>query len=205
LVKRGLVADDASQARAVVVGLHLGNTLLLTGSGALLAWVGTGRALRLPRRWADWAALLLILLVSMTGAVTALGDTLFPVTPASDGGLFARVRDGLDVGSHFLVRLRAVHPILATAVASWLLWRSSEVMLHSPPGSDRRRASAWLHGLVWGELACGFLNVMLAAPGWLQLVHLCLAQAVWIALVIALVATDDSGQRTSSATLGSTE
>jgi heme A synthase len=78
-------------------------------------------------------------------------------------------------------------------------------MLHSPPGSDRRRASAWLHGLVWGELACGFLNVMLAAPGWLQLVHLCLAQAVWIALVIALVATDDSGQRTSSATLGSTE
>ncbi|MDR3719363.1 MAG: COX15/CtaA family protein, partial [Bryobacteraceae bacterium] len=38
LVKRHLVVDDVSVARAYTVALHLANTLLLSASAALLAW-----------------------------------------------------------------------------------------------------------------------------------------------------------------------
>ena len=30
------------------------------------------------------------------------------------------------------------------------------------------------------QTGVGFVNVLLAAPGWLQIVHLAMAQAVWI-------------------------
>jgi heme a synthase len=185
LVKKGLVADDTSKARAVVVGLHLGNTLLLTASGALLAWVGSGHRLRFSRRPSDVVALVLLLLVSMMGAVTALGDTLFPVAATEGAGMFARVRDGLDLGSHFLIRLRAVHPILATGVALWLLWRLDD------PGAGNQGLAARVRQLskffIWAQLGCGFANVALSAPGWMQLLHLGLAQGLWILVVLSTV------------------
>jgi heme A synthase len=190
LVKGGLVADDDSLARAVVIALHLGNTLLLTGTAALLAWVGSGRVVRWRARVGDQVALLALILVSMTGAVTALGDTLFPVSPAEDGSVFAQVRDGLGAGAHFLVRLRVVHPLLAAAAALWLLWRSAERARALPRGSEAAWLERWLHGLLWLQLLVGVSNVMLAAPGWLQLVHLTLAQAVWVALVLCAVASE---------------
>jgi heme A synthase len=190
LVKGRLVADDDSVARAVVIALHLGNTLLLTGSAAVLAWVGSGHAATWPRRGAERLALFAIAVVSMAGAVTALGDTLFPVSPASDGGIFAHVQGGLDAGSHFLVRLRAVHPLLAAGVASWLLWRSGERSRSLPAASDGARLFRWLHALLWLQLLAGVATVSLSAPGWLQLVHLSLAQAVWIALVLCSVAAE---------------
>lgn len=209
LVKGGLVADDDSVARAVVIALHLGNTLLLTGSAALLAWIGGGRNASFDVRALDVLALLAIVVVSMTGAVTALGDTLFPVSPASDGGVFAKVRDGLDAGSHFLVRLRAVHPLLAVSTAVWLLWRSAEQARKLQVGSDARMLQRGLYGLLWAELLVGTGNVLLAAPAWLQLVHLTLAQAVWIALVLCVVtprAASPGGlprQRSEAGTAGS--
>lgn len=196
LVKGGLVADDTSLARAVVIALHLGNTLLLTGAAALLAWAGSGYPIRRPQRGVDVLFLGLVMLVSMTGAVTALGDTLFPVAPASDGGLLARVTDGLDGGTHFLVRLRVVHPLLATGVACWLLWRSGERMRRLPRHGTEARLQRWLHGLVWAELVVGVANVMLSAPGWIQLVHLTLAQGVWIVLVLCAANADQAAART---------
>jgi heme A synthase len=38
--------------------------------------------------------------------------------------------------------------------------------------------------LAVAQTACGLLNVLLLAPIWMQIVHLLLADAVWIALVL---------------------
>ena len=126
LVLAELVADDDSVARAVVIALHLGNTLILTAASALTAWFGAGRTLpswRAPsHRWWLWGAVAGVVVVSMTGAVTALGDTLFPVQPTEGTGLMARLRDDLSFGAHFLVRLRIVHPVLATALSGYLFY-----------------------------------------------------------------------------------
>ncbi len=186
LVLRELVADDASTARAVVVAIHLANTLMLTAACALAAFWATVPApppkqpARLPAPVA--IGLLAVVLTAMTGAVTALGDTLFPVSPVEGGGLFGRIRDGLDPTTHFLVRLRIVHPIVAV-LAAGLLWTVPESVAERTEDPLARRLGRGVRHAAVTEAGVGLLNVALAAPGWLQIVHLMLAQGLWIVLV----------------------
>lgn len=181
LVLGGLVASDASAARAVVVALHLSNTLALTAFAALAAWRSgdSGPPRFLPRRrLAFTAGLGLVVATAMTGAVTALGDTLFPTEVTVGAGFFAKIRDDLSAGNHFLVRLRIVHPGLAVAAAGYLLW-----LLRSE-ADENRWARGAIH-LVAVQVAIGFFDIGLAAPAGLQLLHLLAAQALWAALVLA--------------------
>ncbi len=178
LVLFELVAQNSSTARAVIIALHLGNTFLLLGALALTAW-WTSRpgCASFADRAATTAALALgagcLMLVGMSGAVTALGDTLFPM------GELAVL--GEAVQGHFLVQLRAWHPLLAVflgAVVAAVAWRM---------GRDRPAARALgraVAGLYAGQLAIGLANVTLAAPLWLQLVHLAAADAIWVAYVL---------------------
>lgn len=178
LVLFGLVNSDDSATRAVVVALHLANTLMLTGATALTAWWASGggetsRPVGGGLRLALLVGLGLVVVTSMTGAVTALGDTVFPVggahTPAD----------------HFLVRLRIVHPLVAVAAGLYLLRLAARVRGRAP--GARGWATA-LFAVVVVQLAAGVLNVALAAPGWMQLVHLLLAQGAWLAAVIMTAA-----------------
>ena len=184
LVLGGLVADDRSLARAIVISLHLANTLFLTAFASLASWrsanPGAGKFLA-RRRPAFATALALLVAVSMSGAVTALGDTLFPRGTDIGPGLLAAIEGDLSPASHLLVRLRIIHPALAVIAAAYLVW-----LLESETRTSRM-ARAALH-LVAVQVAIGFLNIALSAPGWLQLVHLLAAQAVWIALVLACLA-----------------
>lgn len=196
LVKAQLVADDASAARAVVVALHLVNTLLLTASAALtVASVrsppppAAARSRLAAEVWALAALLVALALVAASGAVTALGDTLFPV--GHRGG-------ELPHGSeHFLVQLRVVHPILAcvTGCAAVVLARRS--LSRALPGGARQWALA-LGVLSALQLLLGAINIWLHAPGWLQLTHLLLAQLLWISAVLLTRAV--AQQRPSAAT-----
>src|SRR6202000_1195150 len=60
-----------------------------------------------------------VLLVSATGAVTALGDTVFPVHGAS---LAARLREDQGASAHLLQRMRGVHPLLAIGAAAFVAY-----------------------------------------------------------------------------------
>lgn len=185
LVKLELVAGDTSSARGLVVALHLGNTLLLTGSAALMAWfAGRGRGFVLGRAplpgWWFVAVLAGLAVTAMAGAVTALGDTLFPV-----GSEAARTASG-----NLLVQLRIVHPVIALTVAGLLVAFGAEVVKAGAP-PEARRWTARLGLLVVAQVVFGFINIGLAAPGWAQLLHLLLAQALWICAVVASVAAHD--------------
>lgn len=176
LVKKELVAGDASVARAIVIALHLGNTLLLTASAATAAWWSTPREREarggLPRSMII-AALVCLVITSMAGAVTALGDTIFPTRATLDSSLFAKVRDDLSAGQHFLVRLRLIHPLVAMGSATLL----AVVFFWS-----RGAATVAKFGLLTLTLQVliGVLNIALAAPGWMQIAHLLTAQVLWI-------------------------
>lgn len=188
LVLAELVADNASGARALVVSLHLVNTLVLTSAATFTAWFGGGQPVptSLSVTFAGRTSLLVCLvglvLVSATGAITALGDTLFPVHSVSDGGLWARVNEELSLSAHFLVRLRAVHPVLAIGVGLFTASVGAQFGEHSDPtvATLGRRLAM----LTWGQMMMGALNIYLAAPGWLQLVHLLAAQVVWIFAIL---------------------
>ncbi|MFW6184627.1 MAG: COX15/CtaA family protein, partial [Chloroflexota bacterium] len=90
------VADDDSVGRAVTMALHLSNTFLLLGALGLTAWWATimdDDDYRAPlqlegqgrRAWLLGVGLLLVMVVSAAGAVTALGDTLFPSNTLAEG------------------------------------------------------------------------------------------------------------------------
>ena len=62
-----------------------------------------------------------LIVAGMTGAVTALGDSILPISPTAGDGLLARVRAHLTLAEHFLVRLRILHPMLSVIVGFYLL------------------------------------------------------------------------------------
>jgi cytochrome c oxidase assembly protein subunit 15 len=196
LVKKGLVDKDASQARALVVGLHLGNTFLLLAAQLLTLHFASGGG-RLAVRARPGLALtflgllMLVLLVGSSGAVTALGDTLFPAQ-----SLAAGMRDDFAEGAHFLVRLRVWHPVLALATGAVVTYAAQSLRSASDDPQVARWA-LWVIGAFILQVALGSLNLVLLAPAWLQVLHLLLADVLWLALVqLSLVAL--SAPRTSS-------
>lgn len=184
LVKKELVAGDASMSRAVFVSIHLANTMLLTASAATVAWWAGARPKADRTRVAKALiviAILALFATNMSGAVTALGDTLFPTQPALDGSLLAKIRADVSTGHHFLIRLRVIHPIVASACAALVLFLFYRLY--------RSASSAPLRSLLeFGQIAIlaqfllGAVNVALAAPGWMQIIHLLAAQIVWITM-----------------------
>ena len=177
LVKKQLVVDDASVSRAVVISIHLTNTLLLVATATASAWLLDARRVLAPSRIGVrllGIALGALILTNITGAITALGDTLFPVSPTLGAGLFARIREDLTAGQHFLVQLRIVHPFVAAGTAIFLFGVLAAV-----------RRLYWAAGLVGLQVSLGFLNILLAAPGWMQIVHLLVSQGIWIVTVVA--------------------
>ncbi|RPI30610.1 MAG: heme A synthase [Chloroflexota bacterium] len=186
LVLFGWVANDDSASRTVVISIHLVNTFLLLASLTLTAWWAShqhaGGPLSLRGQGTLMAALgvglLAVLFIGMSGAITALGDTLFPAGTLAEG-----IRQDLDPNAHFLLRLRVIHPIIAVSSGFYLLFIAGLVSLFRPALWVRRFAGA-LGVLFVLQLAAGVLNLVLLAPVWLQLVHLLLADLVWITLVL---------------------
>jgi heme a synthase len=172
LVKFGLVVNDPSPARAVVLSIHLANTLALLAAITLTAWWGSGR----PRRPLDSRArtgLAGVVVLGITGALSALADTLYPSTSLEAGLL-----QDLNAGANWLVRLRAVHPFLALAVGLWVVYYASVRM------GKARGLALGVMTLVAAQIAAGVMNLALLAPVGMQVIHLLLADLLWIALVV---------------------
>lgn len=187
LVKYQLVAHNPSVSRAVTMSLHLTNTFLLLGALTLSAWWGSGQpAVRLKRQGALGFALLLgvigTLILGISGAITALGDMLFPATTLLQG-----LHEDLAPTAHFLVRLRLFHPLIATSVGLYLLLVSG-LATHLRPSENSRRFARWMGIAFFAQMAIGVINYFLKAPIPMQLIHLLLADAVWIVLVLVSVA-----------------
>jgi heme A synthase len=72
-----------------------------------------------------------------------------------------------------------VHPVLAVLAASIGWWASGRVE------GSRSTAARALPVLVGAMIITGSLNILLGVPVWMQLVHLLLADALWIAYVLA--------------------
>ena len=178
LVLFGLVEDDDSMARAVAMCLHLVNTLFLLGFMALTAWWAErpGR-LDLRHPMARWLGVATggLLLVGMTGAIAALGDTLFPATSLIEG-----FQADLETGAHTLLRLRGLHPVFAIVVAFGLI--NLAVSQRSAP--QMKNLANLLIAAVLTQLTVGLVNLGLLAPTPLQLLHLFMADGLWVLFVV---------------------
>ena len=180
LVRFDLVVDNDSVARAFVVAAHLVNTFLLVGSLTLTAWWASGGApVRLGRAsnsaaWALGAALIGTILLGANGAVTALGDTL---------SLAAGIHPEDSPLVAWLIEMRVVHPLMALGVGG-LIGLAFRLARRERATPALRRTGYALMGAYALQLGLGALNVALQAPVWLQLVHLLVADVIWILLIL---------------------
>ena len=183
LVVLGHVAQDKSAGRILFLCLHFGNTLLLLATLSLTAaWLQTGGGsftlVRRPRQVsAVGVGLLATMLIGITGAVAALGDTLFPAT-----SLRSSILQDFSVGAPALLHFRLLHPFVAVVAALYVVW----IFFKSSTGRRRSsRTAIALMILFPVQIGIGIINILLLTPVWLQILHLFVADALWISLVVA--------------------
>jgi heme A synthase len=174
---------DISTGRTIMMPVHLIITFYLLASLALTAWWASGgQAIRWhsPMRRALAFGLLATTVMSMAGALTALGDTVLPVMTLTEEAI-----RNLPATGQFLVALRIWHPIIAVGVGIYLLWliRFIRAKRFASRASIRRLTLA-LGAVFVIQLAAGMLNIILQVPVWMQITHLFLADLVWILLVL---------------------
>ena len=186
LVLLDYVAKNPSAGRAVYLSAHLVNTQVLLAMLVLTAWFssvpGAAASLR-TKPWPILAALPVIMFVSVTGAIAALGDTLYPATSTAEG--FWREMAPAAEG---LLRLRPLHPLFALAGGALVLFAAH---LRPSGKADPRIAAArfTVLGLVLLQWIGGALNIVLLAPVWMQIVHLLVADLLWLTVVILVAQT----------------
>ncbi|MEM6960937.1 MAG: COX15/CtaA family protein [Myxococcota bacterium] len=183
LVLLEMVAQNQVQGRAWWMAAHLSNTFLLLGAMCWQTWssfypAATSRGFfdTAVQRWIALACASLVA-ISITGALAALGDTLYL---------------GTDFGTHLslqtyrtappLIQARLLHPLTALLGAAIIV-----TALGYTVGAE---TSVQAHRIAIGCLVCvilqlgiGATNVALLAPAWLQIVHLFFADLLWIGLI----------------------
>jgi heme a synthase len=183
LVLAGLTGANDSLGRGVSTALHLINTFLLLAALGLTAWWASGHAVMALRGqgWllAAWAlALVAVLIVGMSGAITALGDTLFPSGSVAEG-----LRADFSATAHLFTRLRVLHPMIAVGAALLAILLARLISARRPDPRTQFLANV-VTVLVLVQIMAGAINIALLAPVWMQLVHLGLAVSVWLSVVL---------------------
>ena len=188
LVLLELVGQNDSITRAWVMALHLVNTFLLVGALTLLAWFAGGGPKLVWRERPKTARLAMLMLVASmilgaSGAVAALGDTLYAPTD-----LASELREEFSGSAPLLKQLRILHPLIAVLTSLGIFHFVSRVRGTRGIPREARRWAGYLNLSVVSQLALGTLNILLLAPIWMQLVHLLVADVVWILLVLTAAA-----------------
>jgi heme a synthase len=179
LVKLEQVAQNASVGRAYSLSAHLINTLTLLACLALTVWWAAGGArlsLRGREAWLALPGIALLVLAGIGGAIAALGDTLFPAT-----SLAAGFHADFDPAAHLFLRLRLLHPLLAASAGGWIVVYALTRAARLPESRPLAYSTAALVGV---QVVAGITNLLLLAPVWMQMVHLLLADLLWISLVL---------------------
>lgn len=170
LVLSGLVGSNESWARAIIMVIHLVNTFLLVGSimGTLHLITPTQLSEKI-KNWPKWHFTLNALglfLVASLGAITALGDTLYPSQSLAEG-----MAKDISSSAPILIQLRVFHPLLAVLV-------TLSVCRMTLAYWDKRYSKHLMFWMV-STLFIGVLNLLLLAPIAMQLIHLLWAQILW--------------------------
>jgi heme A synthase len=190
------VAHDLSVGRAWYLSLHLTNTMLMMSAYTITAWLAARgqTAIKLSSLPAKLQlAVLTTFAVSITGAIAALGDTLFPSTSLANG-----VARDFALGSSLLLRLRLLHPAVAVLSAVYLLWIAFHAMQNRNQDDPLRKAGERVAIMLLIQVMAGFANVYLLAPIWMQLLHLLIGNVVWITVVLLVCETLYAATQTRS-------
>lgn len=180
LVLKGLVGINATLFRLSVMTLHQVNSLLLVGSTVALACVMSHASIfkwELKKLFLHRGLLVLFIMIPATGAWAALSNTLFPSVDLLKG-----LADDFNSHGPWILKLRIIHPLIASAFCIYwasFFWEKSE----QSQNEKMKKSSLFLSVFFIAALLFGVLTLLSLSPIWMKLVHLTLAQLLWIALM----------------------
>jgi cytochrome c oxidase assembly protein subunit 15 len=192
LVLKGLVGMDASFDRSFFMGLHMVNSLCLSGSIAMVAYLAAAKS-ELRFQWKTQSIfvgfLLFLLMISSFGSVASLSTTLFP-----HSNIFESLQQEFSDSKNWILTWRSLHPVFAVLGSFLFLslfrWKSSESDLKNP--KQLRRMIL--------VLACaitvGVLTLLFQSPLLLKLLHLSFAHGIWILALQFLFLEKTSNKKT---------
>ena len=187
LVLFKLVGSNDSFFRLFAMTLHQINSLLLVGSTviwALLSQQSVSHTLQFRKKY-----YYAFILVAVTGAWAALSTTLFP-----SEGLLSGLSQDFSRDSHFILRLRILHPIIALTVGSFFaiyFWKISD-KTNDPKLKTLAicNSGIFIFAMLFGIFTLAFLS-----PIWMKLGHLAIAHLLWISLLNYAVISADANKR----------
>ena len=191
LVLFGWTNKNDSVARAISMSLHLTNTFLLIGCLVLTALAAQGLPRTRPKgqgpiAWALFFACGAVMVLGVSGAISALGHQLKPTNDV--------LQTAISPTAHWMVKLQPFHPLIATSVGLYLMLIGG-LLVHLRPDPRVRIAVRWLITAYAVQMLLGLLNIVMMAPIWMQIVHLLAADALWIALVWVAALSMSEGAR----------
>jgi len=179
LVLFGWTNKNDSVGRGISMSLHLCNTFVLLACLMLTAmavsglpktrWKGQG-----PVGWGLFIAFASVMLLGVTGAISALGHALKPT-----GDVLAT---SISPTAHWMVKLQPFHPLIAISVGLFIVLIAG-LLVHLRPGARVQIGARWLVGLYAAQMLLGVINIFLKAPITMQILHLLVADLLWLALV----------------------
>ncbi len=183
LVVNDLVAYSQAPERVWWFSGHQVNTLLLAASFALVAWWGSGQPAPQFRKQGPFLALAVASVVALlgltvTGAISALGDTLYP--PENH---LQVMEQALLPTANLVMKARPVHPYTAVVVAMFLSLAAG-LFDHLRPSVMTRRFAYGVWLMLGAQMVLGLINIGLLAPLWMQILHTAAADILWLSLVL---------------------
>lgn len=176
LVKSQLVTLNDSVWRLITMSLHQLNSFLLTGATFLFYLILKKNAKQL--KVAHKYLLIIFVMLPLTGAVAALSTTLFPSV-----SLWQGILQDFSENTHLFVKLRVLHPLLATMIATlFVSWCYAKNL--------NRLAAEFLVAML-----IGVVTLLTLSPVYLKLAHLLIAHLLWARLLYTLVNLPDSNSR----------
>jgi cytochrome c oxidase assembly protein subunit 15 len=180
------VADNQSYARAGWMAVHLINTFLLAGALVRTVW---GARPRQASRWIPggrdglvlYTTIAITLVLGVTGAISALGNTLFPADPSASP--LEHVLEDPWANTPYPMLVRLVHPALAMLATFAYGWAVLHFVGAERTAGERRAAKLFAASVVL-QIVCGFVNIGLSAPGYMQIAHLATGHLMWAALLV---------------------
>lgn len=184
LVLTGNTAETLTPERPFWMAWHLINTFILLAFLTLTAWFASGgKKLDFKAHpkilWLLGAGVLGIFLIGTSGSIAALSSMIFPSASLAEG-----VAKDFSETSHLILRLRVSHPILSVTVGLFLVFLAARLKSQYGESFWANRWANVLSVLVLIQFASGALTLLTLAPIVLQLIHLLLADLLWIAFIL---------------------
>ncbi len=184
LVLAGLTGSDTSLARALTMNIHLLNSLLLTGSLFICWRFSLGKKLSFSKifnkdKKKPMIFIFIFFLIAFFGSFSSLASSLFPSHSLLEG-IFL----DFNPQSHWLIRLRLLHPLLALLFGGGLLFYYLFRFVTHP----KRKSSLNKSIIIFLCLALlsGIMNLLLLSPTFLKLTHLFIVYLLAMSCILSL-------------------